>query len=129
MRSFATAVLGAAALAFAASGALAQDKGKMEKKADASEVTMSRKDITENDKVKVYEVTYKPGQGNNAVAASTTRVVRAMQGGQLQRIYKDGKTETLEWKTGQVRVVEPGPAYSTKNVGKTTVQLYVVQLK
>jgi len=114
----------AATAALALSGfALAQDKA--EKKAPQASVHQ----ITENDKVKVYEVTYKPGAENKGVASSTMRVVRAIHGGQLQRIYGDGKSETLTWKPGQTRVVQPGPAYTTKNVGKNLVVLYVVQVK
>jgi hypothetical protein len=129
MRSFATAVLTAAALALAAGGALAQDKGKMEKKADASKMTMSRKDITENDKVKVYEVTYKVGAENKSIASTSMRVVRAIRGGRLERTFADGKTETVDYRPGQVRVNQPGPGYTTKNVGKSVLVLYVVQVK
>jgi len=32
-------------------------------------------------------------------------------------------------KTGEVKINEPGPAYTAKNIGKTTVKLYVVQVK
>ena len=113
----------AAVLIFTATAALAQDKA--EKKAPQ----VSIHQITENDKVKVYEVTYKPGAENNGVASSTMRVVRAIHGGTLQRIYADGKTETVQYRPGQVRVQQPGPAYTTKNVGKNLMVLYVVQLK
>ena len=110
-------------LVLAASTALAQDKA--EKKAPQVSVHQ----ISENDKVKVYEVTFKPGAENKAIATSSMRVVRAIRGGQLERTYADGKTEMLTWKPGQTRVVQPGPAYSTRNVGKSVVVLYVVQLK
>jgi len=128
MRTFVRAAVAAIALAlagFIVDSALAQDKGKAEKK--AAQVSVHQ--IAENDKVKVYEVTYKPGAENKGVAASTMRVVRAIRGGQLQRTYADGKTETVQYKPGQVRIQQPGPAYTTKNVGKSTLVLYVVQLK
>jgi len=47
----------------------------------------------------------------------------------LFRSYADGKKERVVYKTGQVRINEPGPAYTTKNIGKTAVKLYVVRLK
>ncbi|HZS67421.1 MAG TPA: hypothetical protein VFA72_09925 [Burkholderiales bacterium] len=103
--------------------AFAQDKS--EKKAPQVSVHQ----ITENDKVKVYEVTYKVGAENKGVAASTMRVVRAIRGGTIQRTFADGKTETVQYKPGQVRVQQPGPAYTTKNIGKSVLVLYVVQLK
>jgi hypothetical protein len=125
MTRLTTASAALAALMLAAPLAFAQDKGNAQKK--AAQVSIHQ--ITENDKVKVYEATYKPGAENKGIAASTMRVVRAIRGGALQRIYADGKTETIEWKPGQVRIVQPGPAYTTKNVGKSTMVLYVVQLK
>jgi Ni/Co efflux regulator RcnB len=113
----------AALLVFAATAALAQDKA--EKK--AAQVSVHQ--ITENDKVKVYEVTYKVGAENKGVAASTMRVVRAIRGGRIERTYADGRTETVDYRPGQVRIQQPGPAYTTKNVGKSVLVLYVVQLK
>ena len=125
MRRQAIAWLGAIALStFGLNYAVAQDK-----KAAKSAPKAAMKTIVENDRVKVYEVTYAPGAENTAIAASALRVVRGLSTGKLQRTYEDGKKEMSEWKTGQVKVVEAGPPYKTKNVGTTTVHLYVVQLK
>ena len=117
----------ASVLAFVLSGlmvnaALAQDKAKAAPK-------VAIKVITENDKVRVYEATYAPGAENTAVASSTLRVVRGMKGGTLERRYADGKKETVVWKPGMVQVVPASGAYTTKNVGKTEIHLYIVQLK
>ena len=95
----------------------------------AAKAAVTPKVLLENAKVKVYEVTYKPGAENTTVAASANRIVRAIKGGKLDRTYADGKKESTTWKTGEVRYLESGQAYSTKNNGKTEVQLYVVQLK
>jgi len=46
-----------------------------------------------------------------------------------ERRYADGKKETVAWKAGMVQVVPPSGAYTTKNIGKTEIRLYVVQLK
>jgi hypothetical protein len=122
-RYFAAAVMSAAALALA-TPAYAQDK-----KADkgASKVTM--KVLTDNDKVRAYEVTFAPGAENTAVPSKDTRVVRALSGGTLERTYTDGKKEKVVYKTGDVRVNNPSPAYTVKNIGKTEIRLYVVQVK
>jgi hypothetical protein len=85
--------------------------------------------LLENDKVRVYEVAFKPGAENTGVVATSSRIVRALKGGTNQRIYPDGKKENIVWKTGEVKFVEPGPAYTTKNIGKTELRLYIVQLK
>jgi hypothetical protein len=124
MRKFVTASLGALALALSGA-AIAQDK-KAEKGAAQ---TATIKVLAENDKVRAFETTYAPGAENKAVPRSAIRVVRALQGGTLQRTYADGKTENVVYKTGDVRINEPGPAYTTKNTGKSDVKLYVILLK
>ncbi len=128
MRRLVTASLGVAAFVLSGlmlNAASAQDKTKMDKGAPKVAIKV----ITENDKVKVFESTYVPGAENTAVASSTMRVVRALKGGTLERRYADGKKEKVEWKAGMVQIVPPSGAYTTKNIGKTTLQVYVVQLK
>ena len=61
--------------------------------------------------------------------ACRQRVVRALTAGTLERRYADGKKETVNWKPGMVQVLPPSGAYTTKNVGKTKLQLYVVAVK
>ncbi len=126
MRRLVTASVAVAALVFSgwmAGGAIAQDK-----KAGKGAPKVVIKTLVENAKVIATETTYAPGAESNTSRAEV-RVVRALAGGTLQRTYADGKKENVVYKTGQVRINEPGPAYSTKNVGKTTVKLYVVRLK
>ena len=118
MRTLVTATLAAAAFALSASHyAVAQDK----------KATM--KVITENAKVRAYEVTFAPGAENTSVPASSTRVVRALEGGTLERTYADGKKEKVVYKTGEVRINDVSPAFTTKNIGKSAIKLYVVQVK
>lgn len=112
--------------ALIASPAIAQDKAKAAPATGMAKVTV----LTENDKVRVFEVEFKPGDENKAVPSASSRVVRALKGGTLMRTYADGKTQNVEWKTGQVRFNEAEKtAYSTKNVGKSDILLYVVVLK
>jgi len=125
MRRLVTATLAAAVLVLPASITLAQDK----KAADKGAAKAIIKVMTENPKVRAYEVTYAPGAENTAVAASTTRVVRALAGGTLERTYSDGKKEKVTYKTGEVRINEVSPAFTTKNIGKSEIKLYVVQVK
>jgi hypothetical protein len=106
-----------------ASPGLAQDKAKAEKGKPVMKV------LAENDKVRAWEITYKPGDENTAVPSSTTRVVRALKGGTLMRTYTDGKTEKVEWKAGEARINAPSGQYTAKNVGKTDIVLYVVLVK
>jgi len=102
----------------AANPAFAQEKGK-------ASMTV----LAENDKARAFEIRFKPGDENASVPSSNFRVARALQGGTQQRNYPDGKTEKVEWKTGEVRIVGPAGAYTTKNIGKGDIVLYVVVLK
>ncbi|HTO49121.1 MAG TPA: hypothetical protein VML91_15895 [Burkholderiales bacterium] len=102
----------------AANQATAQEKG-----------TASMTVLAENDKARAFEIRFKPGDENASVPSSNWRVARALQGGTQLRTYPDGKTEKVEWKAGEVRIVGPAGAYTTKNIGKGDLVLYVVVLK
>jgi mannose-6-phosphate isomerase-like protein (cupin superfamily) len=86
------------------------------------------KQIDENDKIRVVEVTYQPGEGN-ASAKRPMRVVYAIKGGTLERTYADGTKETTEWKAGETKIISEARPYSIKNVGKTVIQYLVVFVK
>jgi hypothetical protein len=116
MVSFLTASL-SAAMADEKAQAVAVEKGQA-----------SRVVLAESDKLQAIEIRQKPGELTTP-STSVTRAIRALKGGTLLRTYADGKTEKVEWKTGEVQIQEPGPQYTLKNVGKTEVVLYVVRLK
>jgi type V secretory pathway adhesin AidA len=126
MRNLVTASLAALAFALTASMncAMAQDK-----KAEKGGGKATMKVVAENAKLRAFEVTYAPGAENTSVPSSSVRVVRALAGGTLQRTYSDGKKENVVYKTGEARIVESSPAFTTKNPGKKVIKLYVVQLK
>jgi hypothetical protein len=113
-----------------ANPALAQEK-KMDKsvqKAAAGQPTI--KEIDKNDKVHIFDITFKPGD----VAPSGTRpmrVIHALKGGTLERIYEDGKKETVQWKAGETKLFSEESTYAVtvKNIGKSVVQLLVVEVK
>ena len=133
-RLLTTLLIPAFMLAGAVAGpAMAQDKAKDTKAAPAAKAQKGASTVTvvmENDKVRAFEVLFKPGDENKAVPSANFRIVRALKGGSLTRTYADGKTEKNEYKTGQVWFNEPTKVgYTVKNVGKSDVQLYVVVLK
>jgi hypothetical protein len=108
-----------------ANPAMAQGKAA---KAEKGKATMTV--LAENDKARAFEVRYKPGDQNTAVPTSSYRVVRASKNGTLLRTYADGKTEKVQWKAGEARIIAPDLGqYTTKNVGKSELVLYVVVLK
>ena len=111
-----------------ATPALAQEKGKDAKAAAAKKGEPIQKVFLENDKVRVFEVTFRPGDAG-ANTERPQRVIRVLKGGTLTLIYPDGKKEKLVWKTGEVKVREATPQYSPKNEGKSDIVLYVVYVK
>ncbi len=113
--------------------AIAQDKAKDAKAAPAANAEKGKatiKVLVDNDKFRVTEIHYRPGDVGED-DRSQFRVNRTLQGGTLERTYPDGKKERLELKTGQVRYLEPskGGNYTVTNVGKTSVVSYSVRLK
>jgi hypothetical protein len=108
-----------------ANPAMAQGKAAKAEKGKAAMTTLA-----ENDKARAFEVRYKAGDQNTAVPTSSYRVVRALKSGTLLRTYADGKTEKVQWKAGEVKIIAPDLGqYTTKNVGKSELVLYVVVLK
>jgi len=133
MSKFARVLAGLLVPAFFVAGvvatpAMAQDKGKDAKAASAKKGEPIQKVFLENDRVRVFEVTFRPGDAG-ANVERPLRVIRVLKGGTLTLIHPDGKKEKLVWKTGEVRVRQATPPYSPKNEGKANIVLYVVYVK
>ena len=111
--------------AFAAAHAKAADDKKMGK---AAAGMAAIKEIAQNDKLRAFESTFKPGDESPS-AKRPMRAVRALKGGTLERTYEDGKKEVAKWKAGEVKIISEERPYSVKNIGKTTVHLYILELK
>ena len=107
-------ILGTAvvALCFVAAGALhAQDKGKDK----AVKSTVVTKVLLENDKVRVAETTFKPGDVSQSDRKARANYV--VKGGTIERTSKDGKKTVYERKTGTSVWLAPDSDV-VKNVGK-----------
>ena len=107
---------------------MAQDKAKDAKAAPAKKGEAAVKVYLENDQVRVFQATFKPGDVGGNVARPL-RVIYPVKGGTLTLIYPDGKKEKLVWKTGEVQVRQPSPQYMPKNEGKSDIVLFVVYVK
>jgi mannose-6-phosphate isomerase-like protein (cupin superfamily) len=84
--------------------------------------------LFDDERVRVQEITFRPGaQGPGT--ARPFRIMRVLKGGTMQRTYPDGRTETIEYKTGELRVVGPDRPFVPKNVGNSDIVFYVVALK
>ncbi|RFP09969.1 MULTISPECIES: hypothetical protein [unclassified Duganella] len=86
------------------------------------------KEIEQNDRVRVYEATFNPGDVSPS-AKRPMRVVYALKGGVLERTYVDGTKEKIIWKSGETRIMQEERDYAIKNVGKTKIDLIVTALK
>jgi hypothetical protein len=112
-----------AALGIATAGAVqAQDKGK-DKAKERAPVT---KVLLENDKVRVAEATFKPGDVSRSDRRARANYI--VKGGMLERTTKDGKKIAYERKAGTAVWLE-ADSDVVKNVGKTTFVVISIQLK
>ena len=84
--------------------------------------------FVQNDRVKVYEGHFKPGDKSAAMSNRPARVEFAITDGQMRNYYPDGKTEEVTWKAGDVKWSEPA-TYQQENIGQTEFKIRVVQLK
>jgi hypothetical protein len=101
---------------------IAQEKAKAAK----SEATL--KVFVDNDKVRAFEIRFKPGdQGANV--ARPARVLRVLKGGTLMRTFADGKSDKVAYKTGDVVFEEAAQPFVPKNIGKSDLIFYVVFVK
>ena len=111
-----------------ASPAVAQEKAADRKAAKAKQESVPTKLLFENGKVRVQEVTFRPGdQGPNI--PRPFRIIRVLKGGTIQRTHPDGKIDKIVYKTGEVKVYEPDERFVPKNIGKSDIVLFVVALK
>ena len=133
MNKSARFLVGLLAIAFTVAGvsaspAMAQDKAKDRKAARVEQERVPTKVLFDNDKVRVQEVTFKPGdQGPNI--PRPFRILRVLKGGTIQRTFPDGKTDNVVYKTGEVIVYDADKPFVPKNVGKSDIVFYVVALK
>lgn len=81
----------------------------------------------DNERVRVCEVTFKPG-AKIAKHSHPDHVAFVIRGGKLRITGDDGKTQDIDLKPGQAHWLT-AQSHSAENVGKTRVRLVVVELK
>jgi beta-alanine degradation protein BauB len=82
--------------------------------------------VLENDRVRVLKVTFKPGD-SAAKHHHPDHVVYVVNGGKM-KLTVDGKTNILDFKTGEAVFLNE-QWHEVENVGESTVDLVVVELK
>lgn len=108
--------------------ALTASQGLAEERAKTRPTWTPTKVLFENDRVRVQEVTFRPGDQGPKVSRPF-RIIRVLEGGTMQRTYANGRTETVVYKTGEVKVYEADKPYVPRNIGKSYITFYVVALK
>lgn len=82
--------------------------------------------LNENDRVRVLEVVFKPGDVAK-MHHHPDHVVYALSGGKMS-LTSEGKTQEMEIKTGAVMFLN-AQDHEAKNIGDSTLDLLVVELK
>jgi quercetin dioxygenase-like cupin family protein len=82
---------------------------------------------TENDRIRVMEVTFAPG-AKIEPHSHPDHMAYALSGGTLKIHKGDGSVQDADLKTGDVLWI-PAEKHWAENVGQTTVRLLVVELK
>jgi quercetin dioxygenase-like cupin family protein len=88
----------------------------------------TNKVLVDNEHVRVIQSTFKPGakEGVHTHAAGWYYVTK---GGTLKVSYADGKVEMWKPKAGEQAWMDGEAAHSAENVGKTTLQYLMVEVK
>jgi len=131
------AVVAISMFAFTTRAVVAQEKAKAEKaKTELAQVGKKEwpkpgpnaKVLLENDKVRVQEIMYKPGEKSEMRKRGGTRVNYVLEGGPTKIYYADGKTEKGERKKGTATYNTSEVTASTENVGKTNQRFIAISL-
>ena len=81
----------------------------------------------DNDKVRVFESTLKPGD-QEKMHSHPSSVVYIIEGGKVRNHTPDGKTNEVELKSGDTLYRDPLTHWN-ENIGTTTIRLIVIELK
>ena len=84
--------------------------------------------LLENEEVKVTEVTFKPGQGDEMHQHGVMSIY-GITGGKLQNISPDGTVREMEVADGFVGHRNSVTTHQMKNIGDTTVKVILVEHK
>jgi hypothetical protein len=82
--------------------------------------------LLQNDRVRLAEMTIKPGDRGRLVERPN-RVRYVLKGGKIREHFVDGRVKNYQLKPGTVQWEEKG-ASSMENVGRTVVRFITVQV-
>jgi quercetin dioxygenase-like cupin family protein len=83
--------------------------------------------IMENDRVRVFDVKFKPGQ-RAEMHSHPDHVVYVFDDASIRLTGADGKSQDVQIKAGQALFLPAGP-HAAENIGKTPAHNLVIELK
>ena len=83
--------------------------------------------LLENDRIRVFDVRFKPGQ-KAVMHAHPDHVVYVLADGTLKLTLPDGKSQEIPLKAGEAMWIGAGP-HATENVGRTEAHNLAIELK
>ncbi len=86
------------------------------------------KTLTENEKVLVRDVVYKPGD-TGPMQSRDAMVIYHITNSTVERTFADGSKQVVTHKAGEAEIINEKRPYSTKNIGKNTNHLIAVSQK
>ena len=86
------------------------------------------KQVFDNDRVRVSEITFNPGDKAPMHTHSLAHIVYILEGGELTLTYPDGKSAVATAQAGQV-LWFPAETHEAVNTGTTVVRGTVTELK
>jgi len=86
------------------------------------------KTLTENEKMLVRDVVYKPGD-TGPMQSRDGMVIYHITNSTVERTFADGSKQVVTQKAGEAEIINEKRPYSTKNIGKNTNHLIAVTLK
>lgn len=96
----------------------------------ASEKVVQPERVVENQKVKITRILLKPGEGTPLHTHSLDHIAVVVQGSTMKSVSTDGKSITVEEKTGEVVYVPAnGRTHSLANAGSSTLEIVSIELK
>jgi quercetin dioxygenase-like cupin family protein len=95
---------------------------------DWAAVSKSAKLKFENEAVRVFEVTLRPGD-MEPVHTHPANLAYIMNSGKVRVAYVGGEAQNVEVRKGDVLYSDPEGPHTLENLGKTTMRAIVVELK
>lgn len=86
------------------------------------------KKVFENDKLRVSEIKFNPGDEIPMHTHEYEHLVYIMEAGQLTLSYPDGKQSVIDGTVGQTMWI-PQETHSAKNAGTTTMRALIIESK